>query len=317
MWYVGVTNSCMQSKPCERPLQKSNGAAAMTDLVVVGMAYFEVFVPPHVRPAPGQELFVDRIELGLGGALNTASVAAALGLQVTLCTPMGHGIVDQAVVSLVQRLGITLVPLVAPDNPAISLVFSDTKDRAFLSSARLDVLAQVKRLPSAAWVHVPGLEEASRLEGPLTQARQEGARISVSASWSPCQLSRLAERQSSAWDLLVLNEKEAVAACGNVADAPQRLTQSAHSVLVTLGVNGAFGVLNGVSVRVPAVPVKVLDSTGAGDAFCAGMIAGFRRGLAPEAAVQLGASAAGRILSQIGGLVTDRALMAGLVKESL
>lgn len=288
----------------------------MTDLVVVGMAYFEVFVPPHVRPAPGQELFVDRIELGLGGALNTATVAAALGLQVTLCTPMGHGIVDQAVALLVERLGMTLVPLAAPDNPAISLVFSDTKDRAFLSSARLDVLAQVKHLPKAAWVHVPGLEEASRLEGPLANARQAGARISVSASWSTRQLSRLAERQGQAWDLLVLNEKEALAACGNVAAAPRHLAQAAHSVLVTLGVNGALGVLDETAVRVPAVPVKVLDSTGAGDAFCAGVIAGLVRGWAPEAVVQLGASAAGKILNQIGGLVTAPGLMSDLAEES-
>ena len=284
----------------------------MTDLVVIGMAYLEVFVPPHVRPAPGQELFVDGIELGLGGALNTATVAAALGSQVTLCTPLGHGMVDQAVALLAQRMGITLVPLAAPDNPAISLVFSDAQDRAFVSSARLDVLAQLKRLPKAAWVHVPGLEEASRLEGPLTEARRDGARISVSASWSPRQLGRLAERRGQAWDLLVLNEKEALAACGDVAAAPHHLAQASHSVLVTLGVNGAFGVLNGTPVRVPAVPVNVLDSTGAGDAFCAGVIAGFLRGLAPEAAVQLGASAAGRILSQIGGLVTDRAVMTDL-----
>ncbi|MFZ3028136.1 MAG: carbohydrate kinase family protein, partial [Rhodoferax sp.] len=69
----------------------------MTDLVVVGLAYFEVFVPPHARPAPGEEVFVDGMTLALGGALNTASVAAALGLRVTLCLPMGHGIVDQAV----------------------------------------------------------------------------------------------------------------------------------------------------------------------------------------------------------------------------
>ena len=27
----------------------------MTDLVVVGLAYFEVFVPPHTRPPPGEE----------------------------------------------------------------------------------------------------------------------------------------------------------------------------------------------------------------------------------------------------------------------
>lgn len=289
----------------------------MTDLVVVGMAYFEVFVPPHVHPCPGEEVFVDGIRLGLGGALNTATVAAALGLRVALCVPMGEGIVDQAVAVLAERLGMTLVPLAAPDNPAISLVFSDAKDRAFVSSAKLDVLAHAQSLLHAAWVHVPGLEEADRLEGALAQARQKGARVSVSASWSPQQLSRLCARRGQPWDLLVLNEKEALAACGNVASAPEQLAQAARSVLVTLGAQGIFGVLNGVQIRIPAVPVQVVDSTGAGDAFCAGVIAGLLRGLEPTAATQLGARAAARILNQAGGMITDPSAMAEFSEGSI
>jgi len=289
----------------------------MPDLVIVGLAYFEVFVPPHTRPAPGEEVFVDGMTLALGGALNTASVAAALGLRVTLCLPMGHGLVDQAVSLLAQRLGITLAPLPARDNPAISLVFSDVQDRAFVSSAQLDALTGVRQLPASAWVHVPGLEEAARLAEPLAQARRQGARISVSASWSPRQLAQLARRQDRAWDLLVLNEKEAQAACGQAADAPARLAGAAYSVLVTLGEQGVAGVLDAVPLRVPAVPTQVLDTTGAGDAFCAGLIAALVRGNMPEAAVRLGSHAAARILTQTGGLVTDPALMAGLTQERL
>ncbi len=289
----------------------------MTDLVVVGMAYFEVFVPPHVHPRPGEEVFVEGIQLGLGGALNTATVAAALGLRVTLSVPMGNGIVDQAVTVLARRLGITLVPIAAPDNPAISLVFSDAQDRAFVSSAKLDVLAHAQPLPQAAWVHVPGLEEADRLEGALARARQGGARISVSASWSPHQLGRLRQRKGQAWDLLVLNEKEALAACGNAASAPEQLAHAAQSVLVTLGAQGSFGVLNATQVRIPAVPVQMVDSTGAGDAFCAGVIAGLVRGLEPTAATQLGARAAARILNQAGGMITDTKAMADLSEESV
>lgn len=289
----------------------------MTDLVVVGLAYFEVFVPPHARPAPGEEVFVDGMTLALGGALNTASVAAALGLRVTLCLPMGGGIVDQAVDLLAQRLGITLMPLPARDNPAISLVFSDAQDRAFVSSAELAALANVRQLPASTWVHVPGLEEAARLAAPLAQARQRGARISVSASWSPQQLSQLAQRQDHSWDLLVLNEKEAQAACGQAADAPARLAGAALSVLVTLGARGVSGQLGSSTVRVPAAPTRLLDTTGAGDAFCAGLIAGLVRGYTPEAAVQLGSLAAAKILTQTGGLVTDPALMAGLTQENL
>jgi hypothetical protein len=51
------------------------------------------------------------------------------------------------------------------------------------------------------------LEEADRLETHLARTRQDGARISVSASWSPRHLEGLARRQGQDWDLLVLNEK--------------------------------------------------------------------------------------------------------------
>lgn len=287
-----------------------------TDLVVVGMAYFEVFVPPHQRPPAGEELFVDSIQLALGGALNSATVAAALGLNVTLCVPLGQGIVDQAVVLLTERLGIRLEPLEASDNPAVSLVFSDSNDRSFVSTSEFEVLAKVKHLPASRWVHVPGLEEAYRLKEPLAQAQRDGARILVSASWSPHQLSQLAERKSPAWDLLVLNEKEALAACGDVATAPQRLAVAA-SVLVTLAANGVCGVLDGTTLQIPALTVQVVDPTGAGDAFCGGLIAGLLRGATPKAAVQLGTRAAARILQQTGGIVTDPSIMADLIEGAL
>ena len=271
------------------------------DLVVVGMAYFEVFVPPHVRPAPGEEIFVDGMVLALGGALNTASVAAALGLKVTLCLPMGEGLVDQAVRLLAQRLGITLMPLPAPDNPAISLVFSEAQDRAFVSSAALDALCAVQHLPASTWVHVPGLEEAARLQAPLAHARQQGARLSVSGSWSPAQLARLGSQQAQPWDLLVLNEKEAQA-CGNAQNASTKLSKAARSVLVTRGMDGVTGTLNGTPVQLPALPVHVQDATGAGDAFCAGLIAALVRHAPPLDAVQLGIRAAALILQQTGGV---------------
>lgn len=288
-----------------------------TDLVVVGMAYFEVFVPAHQRPPAGEELFVDRLQLALGGALNSATVAAALGLKVCLCVPLGQGIVDQAVIQLTKRLGIELEPLAARDNPAISLVFSNARDRSFVSTSEFEVLTRVKRLPKSRWVHVPGLEEADRLTEPLAQARRNGARISVSGSWSPTRLAQLARRTSPAWDLLVLNEKEALAACGDVVTAPKRLAGAADSVLVTRAAKGVCGLLDGTALQSPAMQTQVLDPTGAGDGFCGGVITGLLRGAAPKAAVQLGSAAAARIVQQAGGLVSDPTIMADLRERAL
>ena len=284
----------------------------MSELLVVGMAYLEVFVPRDAPPEPGEERFVDGIGLGLGGAFNTASVAAALGLQVTLCVPMGRGIADHAVALYAQRLGITLAALPARDDPAISLVYADARERAFLSTADFDALDRVQELPAAGWVHVPGLEEASRLAAPLARARRAGARIAVSGSWAPHQLAQLAAQRDCRWDLLVLNEKEARAACGDVASAPQRLAGAARSVVVTLGAAGAFGLLDGSAVRIAAAAVEAVDTTGAGDAFCGGLLAALIRGAPPEPALRHAGRTAAAILKQRGGLLDDPARMAAL-----
>jgi ribokinase len=287
----------------------------VSELLVAGMAYLDIFVPRVAPPDAGQELFVDAINLGFGGAANSASVGAALGLQVTLAVPMGGGIADHALARLARRLGIALEALPAADDPAISLVMSDAGERAFVSAADFSALDRVRRLPAAAWILVPGLEEAARLAAPLRRARREGAAVAVSGSWAPQRLAQLGRQQGCPWDLLVLNEQEAVAACADLARAPQLLANTARSVVVTQGAAGAFGVLDGQPVRVGAAPVEVRDATGAGDAFCAGLLAGLIRGWPAQAALQLAAGAAAHILVQRGGVLQDPARVAALAEE--
>ena len=287
----------------------------MTSLVVAGLAYLEVYVPPHEAVPPGQERFVEGIALGLGGALNTASVAAALGVPVTLCAPAGQGIADLALAAQAARLGITLATLPARDDPAISLVFADAHDRAFVSSADFGALDQVEHLPAAGWIFVPGLEEAVRLAAPLARARAQGARVAVSASWNEARLAQLAALRGTPWDLLVLNEKEALAACGSIDTAAQLLAGAASSVIVTMGPDGACGTLGGASFRARAAPAAVVDTTGAGDAFCGGLLAALVRGLAPAAALHVAARAAAIILEQRGGMLSAPDRMAALARE--
>ncbi len=287
----------------------------MTSLVVAGLAYLEVHVPPYQAVAPGHERFIDGIALGMGGALNTASVAAALGVPVTLCAPAGNGIADLALAAHAARLGITLAALPARDDPAISLVFADAHDRAFVSSADFGALDQVEQLPAGDWIFVPGLEEAARLAAPLARARRQGAQVAVSASWSEARLAQLATLGGTPWDLLVLNQKEAEAACGDIGKAPQLLAGAAASVIVTMGPHGARGTLGGASFSAPAAPAAVIDTTGAGDAFCGGLLAALVRGLAPAAALQLAARAAAVILEQRGGMLSTPDRMAALARE--
>lgn len=287
-------------------------ADPVVDICVAGLVYFEVFVPGSRLPAPGEETFVDGIRLGLGGALNTASVAAALGAKVLLAHPRGEGYSDVAIRHGISRLGIPEATWPARKDPAISLVFPGPEDRAFVSAADFESLSHCGTLPSAKWIHVPGLLEARYMAGPLAKARAAGAKISVSGSWAPGELGGLKSHTTQPWDLLVLNAKEAAAAVGDPRQAPALLQGAASQVVVTDGPEGAFGQLEGKPVRCAGEQVVVKDFTGAGDAFCAGLLVALVRGATGEDALRQGCRVASRILTQSGGVVEDPALLADL-----
>jgi sugar/nucleoside kinase (ribokinase family) len=85
-------------------------------------------------------------------------------------------------------------------------------------------------------------------------------------------------------DLLLPNEREA------------EVLEAGGDMAVKLGPQGArWG-----DVHVPAEPVEVIDTTGAGDAFAAGLLGARLEGADKAAALRAGCAAAGRVVSQVG-----------------
>ncbi|HMJ94895.1 MAG TPA: PfkB family carbohydrate kinase, partial [Thermoleophilaceae bacterium] len=104
--------------------------------------------------------------------------------------------------------------------------------------------------------------------------------------------------------LLLPNVEEARALTGehDPERAARALAARFGEVVVTLGSDGALWTDGGESVRCDAVPVEtVVDSTGAGDAFAAGLLAARMEGAAPAEALAAGAGLAARAVSRPGG----------------
>ncbi len=82
------------------------------------------------------------------------------------------------------------------------------------------------------------------------------------------------------------------------------LIRSAPLTVITKGADGAYVYMHNHDyqpVHVPAVPVStVVDPTGAGDAFVAGLVFGFSRQLAPPICARLGALASAYVIEQRG-----------------
>jgi len=104
-------------------------------------------------------------------------------------------------------------------------------------------------------------------------------------------------------DILFANEHELVALTGiadfhaGVAD----LCGKVPTVVVTRSEKGAYAVRVGKHAEVPAEPIAdVVDTTGAGDLFAAGFLAGHVRGRPLAECLRLGAICACEVISHYG-----------------
>ncbi len=74
----------------------------------------------------------------------------------------------------------------------------------------------------------------------------------------------------------------------------------AKLIALTLGPAGALVLEEGNAIAVPAAQVRVVDTTGAGDAFLGGFLAGLHAGLDLESAARLGNACGGACCEQFG-----------------
>jgi ribokinase len=141
------------------------------------------------------------------------------------------------------------------------------------------------------------------LDALLDASKQRGATIILNATPEAASATRLLDRI----DVLVVNETEAEDLLGNAVSttsgeeaALSLATLGPRTVVVTLGGEGAVVAHDERTVSFPAPSVDVVDTTGAGDAFCGAFAADLARGVDPFLAARTGV-VAGSLATTIPG----------------
>lgn len=273
-------------------------------VVVVGDVLTDVVAVLAGPLAAGSDTTAE-ISLGGGGqAANTAAWVAAQGVPVTLVGAVGDDEAGRDRVAELDRAGVDCaVQRVAevPTGTVIVLAGDDERTMVTQRGANLRLSAEhVERalaaLPDAGHLHLSAytlLDAGSRGAGlrALAAARERGLTTSVDAA-SAAPLRRVGAAAFLAWvrevDLLLVNADEATVLAGGLDPAAQgrALSATARRVVVKRGAAGAVWVDRGSVVSVAAARrVAVVDVTGAGDAFAAGLLTAWLGGATPAAAM--------------------------------
>lgn len=216
-----------------------------------------------------------------GGTLITAVAAARLGARVAVMSALPDGAAAR-----LAREGIVVHDLRRVGEPhAVSVALSTRRDRAFVTfeGVNTDLEARLLRrlargVPRAQHLHLAlGPHTLSRWTGVLRRLRARG----VSTSWDFGWHENLAARPGfrpllGELDWVMVNEAEALRYSGARSHlaALARWRDLARNVVIKRGARGAMAIEGGrAAVRAPAPRVRVVDTTGAGDAFNGGFLA--------------------------------------------
>jgi len=155
-----------------------------------------------------------------------------------------------------------------------------------------------------------GCHEASRACRAAMEAfRKAGKRIALALESPPlvgknrAQLLLLAKRYA---DALFLNDDEAEALLGSGAEKKLLGFKPHAPIYLKKGKNGSLLFLKGRAHAIPALKAKVIDTTGAGDAYCAGALYGISRGYTPLSSAKIGCYLATKVVAKMGAGVPLR-----------
>jgi argininosuccinate lyase len=271
----------------------------MRDIAIVGNVNLDVLVSPASElPPPGVERVVDAAGVRPGGAAANASLAlAALGTPPRLAGCVGDDGVGRLLVDELARGGISHGVAVVPGTPTgVSVALeAPGRDRSFLTAlgslATFDRSMIAPDVLSADLVLLCGYFLLPSLQGEasrdlLGEVRSRGGTTLFDCGWDPGGWPPAA--REGVLDLLPLvdvflpNEAEAAELTGvsEPLEAARALRAASGGwTVVKLGDSGCLAVgPDGSELAVPAPNVRVLDTTGAGDTFNAGLLHALAQG---------------------------------------
>lgn len=258
------------------------------DIVVIGSYVMALTERIPRMPHAGESLVADLLDVGPGGKGTNAAVAMARqGKQIGFIAKIGADMFGDYAMKLYER-----------ENIATTFVYQDDKEPTGVALVYLETNGEnrIAVYRGANWLLTPA--EVITIEQRMAGAKVMTAQLEVNDDaviagfalghkhglttiLNPAPARPLSRDVLANVDILTPNEGEARLIAGLPMDdattpmetvAQTLLRMGPRTIIITLGAQGCLiAQPDTAPVRVPAYPVKVVDTVGAGDAFNAGL----------------------------------------------
>lgn len=292
---------------------------AKLDAIFVGLTILDVAGRPvEAIPAGGGVTFIDEIRLNPAGTAAGALMnAAKLGLRTATSACLGHDEKADFILATYARLGIDLdliqrtskaatsatILTIRPNGERPALHCRGASDHLFVSEAEFDAVTDAR------FLHLGGTGLLAAMDGGqsaklLAHAKARGLTTTFDLiAPNPGTLTLLDDLLPHIDYFMPSIEEAAYLSGESDPEAAARffIARGARAAVFKLGSEGSYTLTaDGRSFRTPAFKVDVSDTTGCGDAYCGGFIAGLAKGLGLDEACRLASATAALVATGLG-----------------
>jgi len=247
-----------------------------------------------------------------GTGANVATIAASLGVPTALCSYVGNDFPEDFR-ALMREKGVDLRDLVeveGQETPTV-WVISDG-DHNQIAYVYQGPMARMESMPlllcaakEAEWVHIITGRPPYYLKV-MEELKRTGKRIAFDPAqeihnvWNKGWFSKAIEMAEA----FFCNESELRTALRYLdMSTPEEILEKVGLLVNTRGAHGSVVYTREEKITVPAIkPARIVDTTGAGDAFRAGFFAGLHRELPLKECALAGSAAASYVIEANGSL---------------
>jgi len=292
----------------------------MAHVVSLGIHIVDILGRPVTQIPDGQNVdILEEIRITVAGtAAGTSIDLAKLGAQVTAMGAIGEDQLGNFIVNTMDSYGIdtahlkrkagvqtsaTMLPI-RPNGDRPALHVPGANGELTFDDIDLDVIRQADIL------HVGGTGLMPKFDGDptvrvLKYAKEQGVTTTFDLVAIPRpDLMDLIEPCLPYIDYFMPGLEEARMMCGledRQAVIDYFLDRGVGCTVFKMGAEGSsIATKAGGEIRLPALEAPVVDSTGCGDAYCAGFIVGLSKGWDLEQAGRLGTAAGGLVITGLG-----------------